>query len=76
MAQFEVLLQQAMSVRAAAKAGTVSDAARRAAAESMLEKLMGLFGGMEEGEEGEEGDEQGGEGGEKSVAKEKGGEDK
>ena len=55
--QFEGLLGQALSIRNAAKDGSMSDAARREAASAMMEKLMaalGLEGEDEEGE-GEEG---------------------
>ena len=51
-AEFEVLLQQAMAVRAAAQSGQISDVVRREAAENMLKKLMELFG-EDEGEEEE-----------------------
>jgi len=49
---FEALLQQAMSIRAAAKGGHMSDEVRRSAAENMLKKLMGLFGDDEDDDDG------------------------
>ncbi len=55
-AQFEMLLGQAISIRNAAKNGSVSDSARREAAAAMMEKLMAVLGVDEgEGEEEEEG---------------------
>jgi hypothetical protein len=58
--QFEGLLGQALSIRNAAKDGSMSDAARREAASAMMEKLMAALG--LEGDEDEEGEGAEGEG--------------